>query len=157
SQSAAPGDEGASEQIVVTGTNLRGAYPRSSPVQTYSAEDIARTGATTTDQFVRTLPQNLGTRTEFAVGAAGARHLEGVNSVDLRGLGVGTTLTLLNGRRMALASVGQAVDVSLIPVSAIKRVEVLTDGASAIYGSDAIGGVVNFVLRDDFEAQETRL
>ncbi len=150
-------EAGEGEEIVVTGTNIRGVYPSSSPVEIYSAEDIARTGATTTEQFVQKLPQNLGTRTQFATGATLQPNFESVNSLDLRGLGVGTTLVLLNGRRLALASSGQAADVSMIPASAIDRVEVLTDGASAIYGSDAIGGVVNFVLRDDFEGAETRL
>jgi outer membrane receptor protein involved in Fe transport len=79
-----------------------------------------------------------------------------VNGIDIRGVGVGTTLTLLNGRRLALASSGQVADVSLIPMSAIERVEVLTDGASAIYGTDAVGGVVNFVLRDSFDGAETK-
>jgi outer membrane receptor protein involved in Fe transport len=148
------------ETIIVVGTNIRGIYPSSSPVQIYTAEDIARTGATTTEQFVQKLPQNLGTRTQYAGSSAGTGsagpNREAVNGVDLRGLGVGTTLVLLNGRRMALSAWGQSADVSAIPVSAIDRVEVLTDGASAIYGSDAIGGVVNFVLRTDYDGAETR-
>jgi iron complex outermembrane receptor protein len=148
------------DKVVIVGTNIRGVYPSSSPVETYTAEDIARTGATTTEQFIQKLPQNLGTRTQYANsarGGLGTSNLDGVNSVDLRGLGVGTTLVLLNGRRLALASSGQTPDVSLIPTAALERVEVLNDGASAIYGSDAVGGVVNFVLRDDFDGAETRL
>lgn len=145
------------EEIIVTGTNIRGVYPSSSPVEIYTAEDIARSGATTTEQFIQKLPQNLGTRAQYSPAAQPVPNREGVNSIDLRGLGVGTTLVLLNGRRLALASNGQAADVSLIPASAIQRVEMLTDGASAIYGSDAIGGVVNFVLRDDFAGAETRV
>lgn len=142
------------QEIVVTGTNIQGVYPTASPVQVYTSKDIARTGATTTEQFVAKLPQNLGTVSPFGSGTA-AR--ESVSGVDLRGLGVGTTLVLMNGRRVSLTNRGQTADLSLIPVSAIKKVEVLTDGASAIYGSDAIGGVVNFVLRDDFDGAETRL
>jgi iron complex outermembrane recepter protein len=151
--------ENDADRVVVIGTNIRGAYPASSPVEVYTAQDVARTGATTTEQFIQKLPQNFGTRNQFADGAIRQGRLnngEGVNSIDLRGLGVSTTLTLLNGRRMALANNGQAADISHIPLAAIERVEVLTDGASAIYGSDAIGGVVNFVLRDDFEGAETR-
>lgn len=145
-----------SEEIVVIGTNLRGAPPGAAPVDVYTSEDIERSSATTIEQFVARLPQNMGTRTQFSATATSTPNREAVSAVDLRGLGVGTTLTLLNGRRMALANFGQAADVSLIPVSAVREVQVLTDGASAIYGSDAIGGVVNFVLRDDFDGAETR-
>jgi outer membrane receptor protein involved in Fe transport len=81
------------------------------------------------------------------------------SSINLRGLGADSTLVLINGRRVSTTgtSNGQFVDVSTIPVAAIERVEVLTDGASAIYGSDAIGGVVNFILRDDFNGAETSI
>lgn len=146
-------------EIVVIGTNIRGVYPSSSPVEIFTAEDIARTGATTTEQFFERLPANLGARSQNAPGATSAANQEGVSAVDLRGLGVGTTLVLVNGRRIAPAGSGaaQAVDISMVPVSAIARVEVLTDGASAIYGSDAIGGVVNLVLRDDLDGAETTL
>lgn len=144
-------------EIVVVGTNIRGVYPASSPLEIFTAHDIERTGATTTEQFIQKLPQNLGTRTQYAATASDtAFNFEGVNSVDLRGLGVGTTLALLNGRRLPLTDNGQTADISLLPMGAIQRVEVLTDGASAIYGSDAIGGVVNFVLRDDFDGAESR-
>ncbi|HYD86047.1 MAG TPA: TonB-dependent receptor [Vitreimonas sp.] len=150
------GGQDEDEPIVVLGTNIRGIYPSSSPVDIYTAEEIARTGATTTEQFIRKLPQNFGGRSQNTP-LATSQNREAVNAVDLRGLGVGTTLTLLNGRRLGMSSNGQTSDVSLIPVSAVARVEVLTDGASAIYGSDAVGGVVNFVLRDDFDGAETRL
>ncbi len=147
-----------SDRVVVVGTTIRGVSPDSSPVEIYTAEDISRSGATTTEQFVSKLTQNLATNSQYAAGSTVATaNPNSVTTVDLRGLGVGTTLTLLNGRRLALSDSGQSADVSLIPIGAIKRVEVLTDGASAIYGSDAIGGVVNFVLRDDFEGAETRL
>ncbi|MDP3736409.1 MAG: TonB-dependent receptor [Hyphomonadaceae bacterium] len=150
--------EGRTDRVIVTGTNLRGVHPASSPVETYTAGDIARTGAVTTEQFVAKLTQNSGATSQYAVGSTIAGpNLDGVSAIDLRGLGLGSTLTLLNGRRMALSNGGRSADVSLIPASAIKRVEVLTDGASAIYGSDAIGGVVNFILRDDFEGAESRL
>jgi iron complex outermembrane receptor protein len=145
------------ERIIVTGTTITGVYPASSPVTIYSADDIARTGATTMEQFIAKVPQNLGTFSQYAAGSTvDAGNPNGVTSADLRGLGVGTTLTLLNGRRLANSNSGQSVDISLIPASAIERVEILTDGASAIYGSDAIGGVVNFVLKKEFEGAETR-
>lgn len=146
------------DRVVVTGTNIRGAAPGSSPVDVYTSADIRQSGATTTEQFVARLPQNLGTLTQNGIGASTAgSNLDAVTAIDLRGLGPGTTLTLLNGRRMALSNSGRSADVSFIPLSAIERVEVLTEGASAIYGSDAIGGVVNFILRKDYEGSETRL
>lgn len=147
-----------SDRVIVTGTNIRGTEPGASAVDVYTSEDILRSGATTTEQFVGKLPQNLGTFSQYAPGANTAGpNLDAVNSVDLRGLGVGTTLTLVNGRRVSLSNGGRSADVSLIPAAALERVEVLADGASAIYGSDAIGGVINFILRDDFEGAETRL
>ncbi|MDP3737532.1 MAG: TonB-dependent receptor [Hyphomonadaceae bacterium] len=154
---APPADE-AGDRVIVTGTNIRGAQPASSAVDVYTSADIARTGAVTTEQFVGKLPQNLGTFSQYAPGANTAgTNPDAVTSVDLRGLGVGTTLTLVNGRRISLSNGGRSADVSLIPAAALDRVEVLADGASAIYGSDAIGGVINFILRDDFEGAETRL
>lgn len=158
-----PGAEGVTHDgdrgvVVITGTNIRGVRSEAAPLDIYTRADITRTGATTTEQFVSRLPQNLGAISSSAPGArVDAANNDAVNAIDLRGLGVGTTLTLLNGHRMALSRSGQAVDVSFIPLNAIERVEVLTDGASAIYGSDAIGGVVNFILRDDYEGSETRL
>lgn len=148
------------ERVVVTGTHIRGKHPQSSPLETYTKKDIERSGATTTEQFIQKLPQNSARRSTYASAAFGSgadNNAESVASVDLRGLGGGTTLVLLNGRRLGLSDTGRTVDISLIPVSAIERVEVLTDGASAIYGSDAVGGVVNFVLRKDFDGAETSL
>lgn len=148
-----------SREIVVTGSQIRGVYPESSPLTIYDAEDIARTGATTLEQFVQKLPQQLNTLTENAPGIAFGRvgNLGAVNGINLRGLGTGTTLVLLNGRRLAPAQSGSAVDISMLPLGAIKQVEVLTDGASAIYGADAVGGVVNIRLRDDFTGAHTAL
>jgi len=141
------------ERVVVTGTHIRGKHPKSSPLDTYTAKDIERSGSTTTEQFIGKLTQNSATISPLG----GVTEREGGTGIDLRGLGVGTTLVLVNGRRMSLAAQGRAPDISMIPLSAIERVEVLTDGASAIYGSDAIGGVVNFVLRKDFDGADTRL
>lgn len=153
-----PVTAGAADHVVVVGTNIAGIYPRSSPVEVYTADDIRESGAATTGEFVRKLPQNMGNVSPYAANTTTeGSNFDGVNSVDLRGLGVGTTLTLVNGHRLAPSNSGQSVDVSLIPASAIARVEVLTDGASAIYGSDAVGGVMNFVLRDDFDGAETQL
>lgn len=146
------------DRVIVTGSTIKGVPAVASPIETYTSRDITRSGATTTEQFVGKLPQNLGTLSQYGVGSSTAGpNFGAVTAIDLRGLGIGTTLTLLDGHRMALSSGGRSGDVSFIPLSAIDRVEVLTDGASAIYGSDAVGGVVNFILRDDYEGAETRL
>ena len=144
------------DTITVTGTSIRGVNPESSPLDVYSREDFQRLGVLTTDQLLRAIPQNINTTSSIG-GLAVSRELNArsVNAVDLRGLGAGSTLTLLNGRRLPLADVGETADASLIPLGAVERVEVLTDGASSIYGADAVAGVVNFVLRDDFEGAET--
>lgn len=144
------------EEIIVTGTRLRGQGP--SPVTVIDREQIVESGAATVSQILQTLPQNFGGGPNEATRSGdGANNLLQGSSINLRGLGADSTLVLINGRRVSTTGTlnGQFVDVSTIPVSAIERVEVLTDGASAIYGSDAIGGVVNFILRDDFNGAET--
>ncbi|MGH8194156.1 MAG: TonB-dependent receptor domain-containing protein, partial [Woeseiaceae bacterium] len=146
------------EEIVVTGSSIRGVIPKSSPLEIYDAVDIRNTGAVTIEQFVSTLPQNNNTLSEMGTGNSSREgNAHSNNSIDLRGLGVGSTLVLLNGRRMAPSARGQSVDLSFIPIGVVERVEVLTDGASAIYGADAIGGVVNFVLQDQQDGAETVL
>ena len=149
----------ASEDIVVTGTNLRGSQP-TSPLIVIRRQEIDRIGATSVEQLMRTVPQN----TQGGVNQENAGvvlpdqdvsdHGAGLN---LRGLGQRATLVLVNGRRLAPSGAGAFVDVSLIPLSSVERVEILTDGASAIYGSDAVGGVVNFILRDSLDGLETSL
>jgi iron complex outermembrane receptor protein len=142
------------DRITVTGSNIpRTNTETPSPVQVVTRQEIDRTGKTTVAEYLQTLtsdgsgsiPKTFGNG--FAGGGAG---------ISLRGLGAGSTLVLLNGRRMAtygLADDGQKVftDLSTIPLDAVERVEVLKDGASATYGSDAIAGVVNIILRSDFE------
>lgn len=146
-----------SDAIVVTGTHVRGS-PATSQVIVLTRSDIERSGATSVDELIRTVPQNSqgGVNKEnFLVALPDADPTDHGAGINLRGLGQRATLVLLNGRRLAPSSHGSFVDVSMLPVSAIERVEILTDGASAIYGSDAVGGVVNFVLRDRFEGFET--
>jgi len=142
------------DEIVVTGTTIRGVYPESAPLDVYTTEDIALSGATTVNRFLETLPQNVNSlgAANQALGPGEGNTING-GGVDLRGFGPGTTLVLLNGRRLTSPD-GESPDTSLIPLGMVERVEVLADGASAIYGSDAIGGVVNFILRDDFEGVE---
>lgn len=147
------------EEIVVTGSNIRGARS-ASPVFVFGRKDIDQTGVSTLPDFIQTLPQNFGggmSESTFGVVPSGSDNVNRGTGVNLRGLGNDSTLVLLNGRRLAPAGIGNFVDISMIPLTAIERVEVLTDGASAIYGSDAVGGVVNFRLRDDYEGAETRL
>lgn len=151
------------EEIIVTGSHIRGSSPDSSPLISYDRADIQRSGATTVEQFLRTIPQNfssIGSETALNSGGntAAQQNITRGASVDLRGLGAGSTLVLVNGHRLAPSGFdGSFVDVSLIPLSAVERIDVLSDGASAIYGADAVGGVVNFILRDDFSGAETRL
>lgn len=110
------------------------------------------------------MPQNTRSGAEGAIADAelSTGAMAGVNTtkgsgINLRGLGSAATLVLINGKRIAASSSGTFTDVSLIPLAAIERIEVLTDGASAIYGADAVAGVVNFILRDDYEGAETDL
>lgn len=145
------------EEIIVTGTNILGVDNPTVPVLTFDREDIALSGATTVDDFLRTIPQNFASQTQLsAESGAAAQGVTGPNvtqgtTVDLRGLGAGSTLTLLNGRRMTPAGTSNFVDVNVLPLGIIERVDVLIDGATAIYGSDAVGGVINFVTRKDYE------
>jgi iron complex outermembrane recepter protein len=145
--------------IVVTGTHVRGAPP-TSPVITITRRQIDESAPASVEELMRDLPQNLSAgvaQENFGVTGAGSDITDHGAGVNLRGLGQRATLVLVNGRRVAPSGSGSFVDVSMIPVSAIERVEVLTDGASAIYGSDAVGGVVNFILRRDFKGIETML
>lgn len=142
--------------IVVTGTSIRGVTPDSAPLETFTAEDIALTGATTLERFFETVPQNLNSISPLASRLGPGRGNSNETGIDLRGLGVGTTLILLNGRRLT-APDGGSPDISLIPLGAIERVELLTDGASAVYGADAIGGVVNIILKRELDGAETAL
>ncbi len=154
------------EEITVTGSRIRG-VETASPIVTISREDIEVAGFATVEEVVEYLPQNFGagatadaTQIENQRQAVGGSiaNAAGGTSVNLRGLGAGSTLVLVNGRRMSPSGTRAAfTNIASIPVTAIERVEVLTDGASAIHGSDAIAGVINFILREDFEGAETRL
>ena len=142
------------EEVIVTGSHIRGVRAIGAPILEISREDIQRTGYATAQEALLTVPQNLGSLSEHNSGPANLTY--GIGA-DLRGLGPGATLTLVNGRRQPTAGDGSFVDLSSIPATAIERIEILTDGASAIYGSDAIGGVVNIILRKDYEGAETQL
>lgn len=134
------------ETIVVTGSNIRRVETETaSPVVSISRADIAKTGALTIGQVLQQLPHVAGAATNPQVNNGGG---SGAATVSLRGLGSQRTLILINGRRSFNP------DINAIPASAVERIEVLTDGASATYGSDAIGGVVNFIMRKDYEGAE---
>ena len=152
-----PGERVVLDEVVVTGSHIRGAQNLSSPVIRFDREDIERSGYSTTQQLMKSLPQNVSNVSDTTFGGVngGTNTDFGASAPNLRGLGSDSTLVLVNGRRLAAAGRGDFTDISLIPLNAIERIEVLTDGASAIYGSDAVGGVINFVLRDDFEGAET--
>ncbi len=141
-------------RVEITGSNIRRAQAETaSAVQTLNRADIEKSGRTTVAELLQTLAvDNQGSvPTSFGGGFA-----SGASGISLRGLGSASTLVLINGRRVApygLADDGQKVfaDLNIIPAEAVERVEILKDGASAIYGSDAIAGVVNVILRKDFQ------
>jgi iron complex outermembrane receptor protein len=141
-------------RVEITGSNIRRAQAETaSAVQTLNRADIEKSGRTTVAELLQTLAvDNAGSvPTSFGGGFA-----QGASGISLRGLGSASTLVLINGRRVApygLADDGQKVfaDLNIIPAEAVERVEILKDGASAIYGSDAIAGVVNVILRKDFQ------
>lgn len=148
------------EEIVVTGTNISGVENKTVPILTFDRDAIDRSGFATLADFITSLPQNVKSGNNspdgFLSGAQfGLDNVENSTSANLRGLGSSSTLTLLNGHRLAPAAFGSGVDLSMIPLDAVERVDVLTDGSSAVYGSDAVGGVINIILRKDFNGQAT--
>ena len=157
----AKADQEKIEKIQVTGSRLKGVdMEGANPVQIISRDDMAKRGYDSVGAFLRDLPQasSAGTFTENG-GVGGADGAPaGSSGVSLRGLGSSSTLVLVNGRRVAVDSFTNGFDsfvnVNSIPMSALERVEVLTDGASSVYGSDAIAGVINFILRKDVEGHE---
>jgi outer membrane receptor protein involved in Fe transport len=149
-------------EITVTGTHIRGTKDSPSPVLVFTRDDIDAAGANTIQQFLQSLPQNFGGASENTIGtvASSGQTNNAVNgsAPNLRGLGASATLVLINGHRVAPGnSDGSFVDISMIPLTAVERIEIVTDGASAIYGSDAVGGVVNIILRTKFDGAETRV
>jgi iron complex outermembrane receptor protein len=147
------------DEVVITGTNITGVDNKTVPMLTFDRDAIERSGYATTQDFLATIPQNYKSSSNSADGALGPgeglNNLENSTAANLRGLGVSSTLTLLDGHRLAAAAYGTGVDLSMIPLSAVERIEVLTDGSSAVYGADAVGGVVNVILRKDFNGAET--
>jgi len=148
------------EEIVVTGTNISGVENKTVPLLTFDRDAIDRSGFATAADFITSLPQNVKSGSNspdgvLAAGSFGLGNIENSTAANLRGLGANSTLTLLNGHRVAPSAYGSGVDLSMVPLNAVERIEVLTDGSSAVYGSDAVGGVVNIILRKDFNGAET--
>jgi iron complex outermembrane receptor protein len=148
------------EEIVVTGTHIHGADNKINPIIVIDQAQIERSGFSSTSDLFRSLPQNFqspGASEDGVFTRASSTQFnnEFATGIDLRGLGPSSTLVLLNGHRLAPSATGSFVDVSQIPLSAIDRVEILTDGSSAIYGSDAVGGVVNVILKKDYQGADT--
>ncbi|MDX8125585.1 TonB-dependent receptor [Janthinobacterium sp. GMG2] len=149
------------QRVEVTGSSIkRVAKEGALPVQVITFDQIEKQGITTTEQLVRTLSAN-GTGADNMTsgnnvfGADADRVSGGASFASLRGLGPSSTLVLLNGRRIAThGASGKSVDLNSIPLGAISRVEILKDGASAIYGTDAIGGVINFILKTNYSGVE---
>ncbi|WP_226999850.1 TonB-dependent receptor [Microbulbifer aggregans] len=145
---------GRPEEITVTGQNLTGSHLRHLQLDSYAPIDVLAqpeleiTGAQTVAQLLKFLPAVSGNSTSTAVSNGG----DGTATVTLRGLPASNTLVLINGRRIVNNGFGgEAADLNTIPLSSVERIEILKDGASAVYGSDAIAGVVNIILRQDFE------
>jgi iron complex outermembrane recepter protein len=145
------------EEIVVTGSHIRGIENKTNPVIVIDQTQIEQSGYSSTQDLFFSLPQNYAGGSTTQAGFIGTGQLNGdfSSAINLRGLGASSTLVLLNGHRMAPAVQGTQVDVSSIPLAAIERVEILTDGASAIYGSDAVGGVVNIITKKDYDGADT--
>jgi iron complex outermembrane receptor protein len=133
------------QRVEITGSSIKRIAAESSlPVQSFSQKDIKKSGVTTVTDFIQQLPAMQGFSVAAdSVGGGGG----GVTTASIHDIGAAYTLVLLNGRRIAPANSGTTIDLNSIPLSAIERVEVLTDGASALYGADAIAGVVNFILK----------
>jgi outer membrane receptor protein involved in Fe transport len=146
------------DRVVVTGTNIRDTeLAASSPIDVLTDEEISASGLATSADLITRLPSNLGSEANSFTFRQ--NNTLGTAQINLRGLGLGATLVLVNGRRMPLTATfaddgSQFVDINTIPLPVIERVDVVKTGASAIYGSDAVAGVVNFVTRTEFEGVE---
>lgn len=138
------------ERIEVTGSRIKRTDMESAlPVTVMSSEDIAKTGLTDVSAVLAQMPYNTAGSFISDAGSSASNHA----SSGMRGLGSNRTLTLINGRRIAPSATfgADATNLNLIPMDAIERIEILRDGASAIYGSDAIGGVINIILKKNYD------
>jgi outer membrane receptor protein involved in Fe transport len=149
---------GVNPDVVVTGTHIRNAAI-ASPVLRIDNQQMREAGQRDLGDVIRDIPsnynggQNPGAR--FQAGTAANTNSSGSSALDLRGLGPDATLTLLNGRRLPYDGDSQAIDVSAIPLDAVQEIQIVPDGASALYGSDAVAGVANIILRRDYDGLTT--
>ena len=152
-------DELVLEEVIATGTRLQSA-PASSPLIIMDKAEIDARGLKTVEDILRFIPQNSSDKLSGSTFDSGVIPNQGDVTVNLRGLGEGATLVLVNGKRISstpVAFMEAYTDISTIPFAAIERVEVMADGGSAMYGSDAVAGVINFILKKDYQGGETRL
>lgn len=153
--------DGDIEEVVITGSYIKGTgTDEASPVDVLNSDYIQKQGALTIGELTQKLAVSSGTENNPDSFTAGST--QGTSNVNLRGLGLTSTLVLVNGKRQtiaaAIANDGSVfVDTATIPMAALERVEILKEGATATYGSDAVAGVVNFILRDDFDGVEVSL
>lgn len=151
------------ESIEITGSSIKRINAETAlPVQIITHDDIVKSGAQSTEDLMK-LISAADSGGAFTIASAFGQTSSGVSQISLRGLGAQRTLVLIDGRRATVfggvpgSGGDESVDVNSIPLSQIERIEVLKDGASAIYGSDAIGGVVNFILRKDYVGGEVTI
>lgn len=151
--------DGAAEEITVTGTRIRGVAPVGAPTIELGRANMDASTASTVADMLKEVPQIVSQgidETSFTSSGVAASNVSRASAINLRGLSPVATLVLLNGHRVTQSgTAGAFVDSSTIPAVALQRVEVVADGSSAIYGSDAVAGVVNLILRNNFEGAET--
>ncbi len=156
----AAADDAAAEEIIVTGSSLKGVAPVGSNLVTVGAEDIAKLGANTVQQVLKSVPAIVGLNSP-GQGGFGSFDGAGTNAPTIHSLGASasnSTLILLNGHRMPVGGANHVLaDPNIVPPMMLQRVEVLADGASSVYGSDAVAGVINFITRRDVDGFELNL
>ncbi len=156
----APGQQPVVEEVVITGSNIRRTDDGTIPVSVIGEEAMEVRNALLPVDLLTSLPSVVNLpENETRLGSSGAR---GDNAnINLRSMGATATLVLVNGRRMAInpmtAGLSQAVNVNQLPTQGVERIEILRDGASSIYGSDAVGGVINYIMKREFDGVEVSL
>ena len=153
----AQGESAAVQEVVVTGSRIvRDGYTAPTPVSVVGAAEIKALAPANLADFVNTLPSIAGSTTPASSSPNLSQGLAGVNAINLRNLGVNRTLVLVDGQRSVASSAGGVVDINTIPQGLVERVDIVTGGASAAYGSDAVGGVINFILNKKFEGVKVK-
>lgn len=155
------GDDAGDNKIVVTGSRIRGTGPVGSNVVSVTSAEIEAQPTATITEFLRKVPQIQGfgvdSSSPVVSGGQGGTNTTRGSAINLRGVGPSATLTLIDGQRLSFSGVSSNyVDPNAIPAAAVDRIEIVPDGASAVYGSDAVAGVVNFILRKEFDGLQVR-